>query len=359
MNAAETKQKLNWLQCVRAMAAILVAGYHAAGRAYGSEPYDAVVYAFFKFGSSGVDLFFVISGFIIAFVHGKDVGRPDRLPAYAYRRLTRIYPPYWILFALVMPLYFLVPSAGEDFQRHWANLLRSFFLLPSPPKQVIGVAWTLVYEMIFYAVFAVAIWHRKLGQVLIAAWLICILWNALVPLDVGFYGSALLSVRFFGFFFGAAVAIFVQRLNVTRSAGWLMPAAALAFIAVPHLVRSGEEAADLVPLDGRLALYAVAAILVASSLMMERSGYRAPRILVRLGDATYSIYLFHWLVGWIYAKMLDRSGISLTPSVEFLSMLVLMIAGGYCAYLLVEKRLLNLSQAAWRSLSPGRPVPNA
>ena len=58
--------------------------------------------AAFQFGHAGVDLFFVISGFVILFVHWEDIGRPQRISRYAGRRLTRILPIYWVALALTI-----------------------------------------------------------------------------------------------------------------------------------------------------------------------------------------------------------------------------------------------------------------
>jgi len=61
-----------------------------------------------QFGHAGVDFFFVLSGFIIFFVHGKDIGKPSRLPHYVWRRFIRIYPVYWAvtLISIVLAFFF-------------------------------------------------------------------------------------------------------------------------------------------------------------------------------------------------------------------------------------------------------------
>jgi peptidoglycan/LPS O-acetylase OafA/YrhL len=55
----------------------------------------------FRWGDAGVEFFFVLSGFIIASAHAGDISRPARLIPYLQRRIIRIYPPYWIIFAIV------------------------------------------------------------------------------------------------------------------------------------------------------------------------------------------------------------------------------------------------------------------
>src|SRR5713101_596459 len=135
---------LNSLQACRAAAAILVVFYHTSHgifrleKYFGHKPFGPV----FDFGFAGVDFFFVLSGFIMMYVHAADFGQPRALGAYIWKRFTRIYPAYWIVFAVILPVYIFVPHFGYDFQRDPAVALRAFFLFPHPQNhQVVGVAW--------------------------------------------------------------------------------------------------------------------------------------------------------------------------------------------------------------------------
>ena len=99
--------KLLGIQAARGIAALLVVAYHAERalslpQYVGRMPLDGIT----GFGHAGVDFFFVLSGFIILTVHGVDLGQPGRFRRYAARRVCRIYPPYWIVTALVLMLTF-------------------------------------------------------------------------------------------------------------------------------------------------------------------------------------------------------------------------------------------------------------
>jgi peptidoglycan/LPS O-acetylase OafA/YrhL len=342
--------KLEWLQCVRAFSAFYVAAYHASGRVGNVAGNEGTwLERVFQFGNSGVDLFFVISGFIIAYVHSADIGRKDRLVPYAYRRVTRIYPLYWVLFIGVVPLYFVFPTSGDAYARDWSTLLNSFFLLPTPGGQRVGVAWTLVYEMLFYTGFALAILNRRAGVIIAAICLIGVVFRGVTGMTTGYYYvDVFFGVRFLGFFAGMAVAWAFRRLPELKASLWQMLLALAIFIAVPVVVRADD---DSMPFYGRVLVYVAAATTILASILVERSGKIAPKALVKLGDATYSVYLFHWLIGWIYAKILQHWHIDamLPPVVYFLSMLVLMLTGGYLVHLLIEKPLLALSRDAWRN----------
>src|ERR1700761_2793553 len=104
------RKELYTLQAGRAIASLLVVFYHNAvsifddSRFWGDDPSQKI----FNFGHSGVDFFFVLSGFIILYAHWNDLGKPKQIFKYASKRFRRIYPIYWIVLALVAPVYFLV-----------------------------------------------------------------------------------------------------------------------------------------------------------------------------------------------------------------------------------------------------------
>src|SRR5258708_884314 len=132
------------LEIARGIAASMVALSHAASlvaepRYLGSTPFGDRLANM----NVGVDFFFVLSGFIITFVHWDDVGRSGRLARYASRRFTRVFPPYWVILTVIVVIYQAVPSFGEPRQHDWLYVLTSYVLLPMPEQPVLGVAWTL------------------------------------------------------------------------------------------------------------------------------------------------------------------------------------------------------------------------
>lgn len=91
VNKARKGSYLPSLQVCRGIAAILVAFVHATAQYERNMPVSFLA-NWFTFGHSGVDFFFVLSGFIIWFIHSEDIGKPNRFKNFALKRLARIYP---------------------------------------------------------------------------------------------------------------------------------------------------------------------------------------------------------------------------------------------------------------------------
>jgi len=166
--------KLPGIEGARGIAASLVVFYHAARHLKadtGIAPLNGVA----QFGHAGVDFFFVLSGFIIYFVHNKDIGKSAGLGRYLERRFTRIFPLYWFVLMLMLCLTTLsvhrsMPSVSF--------ILQSMTLLPHVGEPILGVAWTLQHEIIFYLLFSIAIINTQAGIFIFFIWLILILIKA-------------------------------------------------------------------------------------------------------------------------------------------------------------------------------------
>jgi exopolysaccharide production protein ExoZ len=140
----------------RGFAALLVLLYHTSQitEKYFGRPYDA---GLFSFGYAGVDFFFVLSGFIIMYVHGNDFGHRARLTTYLGKRFVRVYPAYWVVTLPLLAIYALRPDLGRGIETSPWSIFSSFLLLPGREKPILDVAWTLCHEIKFYLIFALGI----------------------------------------------------------------------------------------------------------------------------------------------------------------------------------------------------------
>jgi peptidoglycan/LPS O-acetylase OafA/YrhL len=298
--------KLEGVEAARGVAALLVVLLHA-GNMLARDGYlgQVPLGGFFGFGHAGVDFFFVLSGFIILFVHYDDIGKPNRLRRYAGRRATRIYPAYWVATLLWLALLLVSPTRDVREADPFV-VLYSFLLVPQSGGPVLEVGWTLQHEVLFYLLFALLIINARAGAIAFAAWAIFIV-GAAVFQPTGFPWAFLGSSFNTYFFVGMASAFFVRRVQVGCPLLLLGGGAAL-FLATGL----SENAA----LFERAGLVAKAGFGAASFCMLlglvaleQRGRLRMPRAMARLGAASYSLYLIHTIVILVLAKGLFVSGL--------------------------------------------------
>ncbi len=164
--------KLKGIEAARGIAACLVVALHATHLLFAPKFYAAVpLWGVFRFGHAGVDFFFVLSGFIIFHVHRQDlqVRRRGNAWRYACKRFLRVYPTYWIVLALFGAVLIYSPYR-DPAQTGIGNVIASVLLLPRLQEPILGVAWTLRHELLFYGLFGLLLLNRALGVAAFAAW---------------------------------------------------------------------------------------------------------------------------------------------------------------------------------------------
>ena len=216
---------------------------------------------------------------------------------------------------------------------------------------MIGIAWSLLCEVLFYSIFALAILNRKLGLA-VMGWLVgTIVREAFdirgVPFLGYFFPGAVLN-----FMCGAVIAYVVATRGRSRYLGWFAALGIFGLTAIPHLLIGPAIFVDD-PLWLKLVYIASSAAVVIGCVSLDVAKPSAPRLLVKLGNASYSLYLFHWVVGWVLDGAFKRFDVyDLLPiPVMFMLLIVGMIGFSYAAYLIVERPLLDLAQAYWQHLT--------
>jgi exopolysaccharide production protein ExoZ len=339
------------LQALRALAAVLVVLHHTGGpdgfeAKVGGDP-RLFAWAY-PGGALGVDLFFVISGFIMLVT-------TDRIPRgwrsgreFLLRRISRVYPAYLVLTALVFVLYLVRPGLVNSSQETPPDVLASFLLLPQEGLPLLLVGWTLVYEMYFYLVFAASLLApRRLLVPLLAAWgLLTVVLHGLVTPVSDPYLRLAGNLQNLEFLLGVAVALVVTRRPVPPAALFLVPATVLLVVVGTQLARTGR------PPEGWLHLVGVGggcALLLAGVVSAElRNGWRTPQPLVALGDASYSLYLVHVpalkAVALVAVAVLPTGRVAHVVAVA--AALLLTLAGAAVYHVLVERPLSRWARRA-------------
>ena len=299
--------RLESLQAGRALAALAVVVHHANLAATGFGGWS---FAPFNFGYLGVDFFFVLSGFIIAY------STPGKGPAdYSWHRFRRVYLPYWPIGIGMALLYLFLPAVSAG-NREW-SWLPTLTLLPVESDTALSVAWTLQHEVTFYAIFGLA-WFGGMLWPAMALWAAAIVGGTLAGIDLRVLDPINLE-----FLMGMGALAAYRR---GFGPAWLF---ALALVPLGLFAALGGNAnhSPLVGLGLAIGLPAV--------LKLERDGMRVPGVLVFLGAASYSLYLAHPLAVAIAARA--------APAAIFPVALAAGVAAGLAYYLAVERTALKLT----------------
>ncbi len=320
-------KRLANVQALRALAAIAVIVGHSGGMNIIHVP--PMLQAC---GYSGVDVFFVISGFIISQTAIRpNFSRADA-GAFLLRRYWRIYPLYWIaLIAVVvfsrnvLPLQYPLVACNKP-QAH-------YLLLLTQSNCWIPPAWTLKFELYFYTAFAAALLvaPRRVFPVITVAMcgqLLAVYTAGSAQSNDAFFTSPLILE----FGFGCGVAW----LHHKRLSAPIIPVLAIGVLvfAVGPYVASTQEPK---PLFRTFSFGLGAAFILYAALMAEVRGLpAAPRFLQQLGDASYSIYLWHWPIITLCAK----------AALGWYTVAIA-VAFGVLSYLWIERPLLQIGRRWW------------
>ncbi len=276
--------RLAGLQALRALAAVMVLVGHVLAETahYAGWPmgFDRLPW------TRGVDVFFVISGFIVTLSAGRFIGRPG---AFLWRRILRVVPLYWLFTTLMVAVVLLVPQGAKDTGFEPGQIIASYIFLPWERSDgriapVLSLGWTLNYEMFFYALFAAALLFRRPLPALAAGITALVLAGAVWP-DPGVAFRFWTNPLILEFLFGMALAVLWIR-------GWVWPDGRLALVALI------AGLALLVLLHGTDLPRFVAAGLPATLIVAAGTLFCPPRDLPfqALGDASYALYLSHRFV---------------------------------------------------------------
>ncbi|CQR62261.1 acyltransferase family protein [Streptomyces leeuwenhoekii] len=343
--------RLRALDGLRLVAALMVALYHYGGRggavteAWGTSPQHQfpTLHNLFAYGCLGVQIFFVISGFVICMS-----GWGRSLSSFFASRAARLLPAYWVAVVLVTAVFALPVVAYEAVSPSDALVNLTMLQQPLGADRVLGVCWTLWAEVRFYALFALCVVLP--GATRRRVILFCACWTLAAALAQA-ADEPLLDVvlmpEYAPFFIGG-IGLYLVHRDRRDACGWGI--AAVGFLVGQHYaVRELWNAADPdafahrttagIVLVVAFGFVAVAAIALG---LLNRADWRW---LTVAGALTYPFYLVHEHLGWVVIHALHR-GAGLDSATTFALTLAAMLLLAWLLNRYVEKPLTPRLRAA-------------
>lgn len=272
----------------------------------------------FSFGGAGVDFFFVLSGFIIFYIHAKDIEQPTKAKSFAIKRLIRVYPLYWLVLGLKMASSWLSSYDPALKTRSAIEFIKAITLFPQDKTLVasgfLGVSWTLSFEVFFYFMFGLAIvFPRKIILPIVGLWLSTSLANliGILPLDP----NSLLDSFWFSplnleFALGCLAAYLLKRYQFSQGLSILSLGLFLVSVSIAIDIYTSTHNLPSLTKPLSVLFYGIPCwvlIMGGVTLESEKTIHIAP-IFSSVGNASYSIYLMHGFFISNLAKLIPKYG---------------------------------------------------
>ncbi len=339
------------IQVLRAVAAEMVVLRHATTLLHAR---DSQHFRVWFNGVTGVDIFFVISGFVMMISTTPLLVTTHPARTFFARRIERIVPMYWLATTAKVLALLAAPTLALVGLGRWWHVVASYLFFPtrSPAGSygnVLAVGWTLVFEMAFYILFSIVLATRHPRLRTLAPVLIALAFAWTIPFiarhgTLHFYASTMQLEFLFGMLLGASIP-WVQKI----------PAALAVLLAVAGLFPLLLWHPEAVVIWGGL-LWGIPALAVVMAAVALESplAHRTPRWLLEIGDASYSIYLIHGfvlpLVCMLFARYGSR-GPYILPLALIASIIVATLAGDL-AYRRIERPMMQWLKGRRRPAIP-------
>jgi exopolysaccharide production protein ExoZ len=293
-------QRFLGIQALRIVAAGMVVFTHSTY--YASERLDKDFFVWQR-GTRGVDIFFVISGFVMVYASQKLFASPNGWKDFAERRILRIVPLYWLITTLKVLIVLLTAGFALHTKLSPITAACSYLFLPARNldgkiEPLVGVGWTLTFELLFYFLFTLALFMRKnvfqfVGVILAILSIGAYFRQPSWP-PIAFYLNSIVLEFFLGMLIAKACinGIYFPRKTIF----WLL---GCGFVLL--LFPAFESTVPKVLISGL-----PAALIVWSAASLGALENSIPRVLLYLGDASYSIYLIHPFVCPLPPTVLNR-----------------------------------------------------
>lgn len=333
------------IQALRAFAAWVVVLHHFMQVSFDFEIDNPLELLLVTRAQMGVDIFFVLSGFVIYIT---TAGRSIPTHHFLWRRAARIVPVYWFYTAITAAILYLAGDLMPIYGIDLPSLLASLIFIPHANPAgfgdypVLPVGWTLNFEMMFYLLFALCLLLPQRFRLWSLAGAIALL-NLLLahhsPIS-DFYGNPII----YEFLLGVGVGVLYHRGHLAPARHpWPWIAAAAACLAFMFCFDDQSVWRPIV--WGLPAALLVAALIRLEPLFSHRHRLR------RMGDRSYSVYLVHIIVLWLSEAFL-RQGLGISPWIALALSLLAIALLSKMSFELIEKRLTRQLAPSPRPTAP-------
>lgn len=302
----------------------------------------------FFFWPGGVDIFFVISGFIMYTIGSQQFGKPAASADFMLRRVIRVVPTYWFFTTLMIIAASVFAGSVDKGSMSVSDIVQSYLFIPyenayNAYYPVLSLGWTLNYEMFFYVLFAIALlFDFRKGMIFVISSLVVFGVVGMTgviqaPVIKFWFNSIVLE-----FVFGIGLAWLYQhgwRLGVSTGLG-LSIAGLLLIIVAKHYKL------DTFALDTRALWLGIPALMICAGLVMiEKPGTAHPVIhaLVFGGNISFALYLSHPFAINVTGLLFKKAGID-NPWVFMTAAMIAALCGAAAFYMIAEKpatKILN------------------
>jgi len=335
------------IQYLRGIAALLVVISHIAWKNIQAD--GSTMHWWHEAGTFGVDIFFIISGFIMVYITQNMHRKPYNIKIFLKKRFIRIIPLYWFYTLVALAIFLLMPDRVNSAGGH-TEILKSFFLLPlaSSENYLVGVGWTLHYEFLFYILFSFGLlFSRKIGNIyVISAILFSVFYSIFIPMEgMNYIFHTFLNDIFIEFALG--IVLYFIILN-TKRVHWSIALFSIAIgILAFYYLHTGGSFSGVHHIDTGASAFLICFGMVSMEPIWKK---RECKLLTTLGNASYSIYLLHPFI-LVAVVMVNQKLAHIIPQNETLLIVIMLIAslvGGYISHIIIENRLIRITRKLFK-----------
>lgn len=318
---------LNNIQFLRGFAALNVLLFHLLGFTYANTQFKGTLFNFLEgWGENGVDLFFVISGFIMVYVQNfKNRGTKNFL----LDRVVRIVPSYWILIILLAFASFFLPTSFNAVIFNIKHIIASMMFVFQPlyhDVPFVMVGWTLEFEMLFYLIFGLSLFFSVSKKSLML--------SSILILTIAFVFKQYIMLEFL---YGMIIGIIFLKHDLSRYGIYFLIAGFILLFASIGLDQHFLT-------KYRILLSGIPSFMIVLGAVYMKQLNSSP--LKLLGDISYSLYLTHYLLIPAFYKLFTLSNLTqylnpLLNDVLAVFIIFLITFCGYIYFILVEKPVTN------------------